>query len=89
MIAGGDTVKTYLVNFLFVTVGVSVFYYSLNANAMPWWPDALIIGLPFGLVATLGAWQHHRTNRMIWNALRGAIRRRRVSRDRFHADPSA
>lgn len=69
--------KSYLVTFLFVTLGVSVLYYVSNAHAMPWWPDAVIIGLIFGVIALLSVWQHHRTNRMIWNALRGAMRRRR------------
>jgi rhamnogalacturonyl hydrolase YesR len=70
-------VKPYLTTFLLVSVGAGVLAHFVTRYPMPWWPDTVIMGLPFGILAALSAWQHHRTNRLIWNALKGAIHRRR------------
>lgn len=43
---------------------------------MPWWPDTAIMGAFAGLLAALGSWQHWRSNRFIWDAVRTAFHRR-------------
>jgi len=43
---------------------------------MAWWPDTAIMGGFAGLLAALGTWQHRRSNRFIWDAVRTAFHRR-------------
>ena len=63
----------YLTTFVVVTVAAGTLVHFVTIYPMPWWPDTLIMGLPFGPVAALSVWQHRATNEMIWNALKGAI----------------
>ena len=65
----------YLTPFVVVTVVAGALVHFVTIYPMPWWPDTLIMGLPFGAVAALSAWQHRRGNQMIWNALKDAARR--------------
>ena len=70
-----NSMGVYLATFLVMTVVAGTLVHFVTIYPMPWWPDTLITGLPFGAVAALSAWQHHSGNQMIWNALKGAIGR--------------
>jgi hypothetical protein len=48
----------YLTIFVVVTVAAGTLVHFVTIYPMPWWPDTLIMGLPFGAVAALSAWQH-------------------------------
>ena len=65
---------SYLTIFVVVTVAAGTLVHFTTIYPMPWWPDTFIMGLPFGTVAALAAWQH-RSKPMIWNALKDAIQR--------------
>jgi hypothetical protein len=68
-------VKLYLKTFLVVGVSLGVITHFVTREPMPWWPDTAIMGAAFGTLAALGTFQHRRTNRLVWNALKGAFRR--------------
>ncbi len=65
----------YLTTFVVVTVAAGTLVHFVTIYPMPWWPDTVIMGLPFGVVAALSAWQHRSGNQMIWNALKDAAQR--------------
>jgi hypothetical protein len=67
--------KLYLKTFLLVGSCMGVVAHFVTRESMPWWPDTAIMGATFGTLATLGMIQHHRTNRLVWNALKSAFRR--------------
>jgi hypothetical protein len=71
----GDTVRTYLGAFLLVGLGLGVAVHFVTKDPMPWWPDTAMIGAVYGTLAALSMFQHRRTNRLLWNALKGAFRR--------------
>ena len=62
----------YLTTFVAVTVAAGTLVHFVTIYPMPWWPDTVIMGLPFGVVAALSVWQHRSGNQMIWNALKDA-----------------
>jgi hypothetical protein len=76
----GESVKMYLTTFLTVTIAAAILYRAVSIYVTQWWPDAFMLGATIGALATLGAWQHRRTNRWLWNATTGAVRRRRAVR---------
>jgi rhamnogalacturonyl hydrolase YesR len=65
----------YVTTFVVVTVAAGTLVHFVTIYPMPWWPDTLIMGLPFGAVAALSARQHRAGNRMIRDELKGAIER--------------
>ena len=65
----------YLKTFLLVGSILGVIVHFVTRESMPWWPDTAIMGATFGTMAALGTFQHHRTNRLLWNALKAAFRR--------------
>ncbi len=67
--------KLYLKTFLLVGSCFGVLTHFVTRESMPWWPDTAIMGATFGTLATLGTFQHRRTNRILWNALKSAFRR--------------
>ena len=70
-----ETMKFYLKTFLVVGSCLGVITHFVTRESMPWWPDTVIMGTTFGTLATLSMFQHHRTNRLLWNALKGVFRR--------------
>jgi hypothetical protein len=68
-------VKMYLKAFLLVGLSMAILTHFVTTESMPWWPDTAIMSAVFGTLAALGTYQHHRTNRILWNALKGAFRR--------------
>jgi hypothetical protein len=68
-------VKLYLNTFLLVGSIAGVIIHFVTRESMPWWPDTAVMGAMFGIMATLGTVQHHRTNRLVWNALKRVFRR--------------
>jgi hypothetical protein len=68
-------VKLYWKTFLLVGSSLGIVTHFVTRESMPWWPDTAIMGAMFGILATLGMFQHHRTNRLVWNALKDAFRR--------------
>jgi hypothetical protein len=70
-----ETVKLYLKTFLIAGVIAGVVIHFVTREPMPWWPDTAIMGAMFGTIAALSVYQHHRTNRRVWNALKAAFRR--------------
>jgi hypothetical protein len=64
-----------LTTFVVVTVAAGTLVHFVTIYPMPWWPDTLMMGLPFGAVAALSAWQHRHGNQLIWNALKDAAQR--------------
>jgi len=65
----------YLKTFLLAGSSLGIVTHFVTQESMPWWPDTAIMGAMFGTIAALGAFQHHRTNRLLWDALKGAVRR--------------
>ena len=65
----------YVKTFLFVGVISGIVIHFVTRESMPWWPDTAVMGATFGTMAALGMYQHHRTNRLVWNALKGVFRR--------------
>jgi hypothetical protein len=68
-------VKLYLKTFFLVGISVGVLIHFVTQESMPWWPDTVVMGGTFGTLAAFSVFQHHRTNRLTWNALKRAFRR--------------
>ena len=69
------TMKLYLKTFLIVGSCLGVITHFVTRESMPWWPDTVVMGATFGTMAALGTFQHRRTNRLLWNALKTTFRR--------------
>jgi hypothetical protein len=67
--------KLFLKTFLLAGSIMGVIVHFVTRESMPWWPDTVVMGAAFGTIAALGTYQHRRTNRLVWNALKGAFRR--------------
>ena len=67
--------KLYVGTFLLVGLTMGVITHFVTRESMPWWPDTAVMGAMFGTLAALGTIQHRRTQRPVWNALKGAFRR--------------
>jgi hypothetical protein len=65
----------YLKTFLLVGSCLGVITHFVTRESMAWWPDTVIMGATFGTLAALSMFQHRRTNRLVWNALKSAFRR--------------
>ena len=65
----------YVKTFLLVGLISGIIVHFVTRESMPWWPDTAVMGATFGTMAALGIYQHHRTNRLVWNALKGVFRR--------------
>lgn len=65
----------YLKTFLLVGSCFGTIVHFVTRESMPWWPDTVIMGATFGTLAALSMFQHRRTNRLVWNALKSAFRR--------------
>jgi hypothetical protein len=66
----------YLKTFLLAGLILGIIVHFVTRESMPWWPDTAVMGAMFGTMGALGMYQHHRTNRLLWNALKGVFRRR-------------
>jgi hypothetical protein len=73
-----DAMKFYVKTFLISAVGFGAFFHFVTRQPMPWWPDTAIMGLTFGIIATLAAFRSRmdrETNRRLWSALKAVLKR--------------
>jgi hypothetical protein len=70
-------VKFYATSFLIAGVIVPVVLHLLTRETMPWWPDAVSLGIAFGVSAVLivhEARKDREMNGRLWNALKALAR---------------